>query len=56
MAKVLVVDDEQAITTLLKYNLEKAGYEVKTVNNGNDALRINWQIRLYNLRSNVARN
>ena len=25
MAKVLVVDDEQAITTLLKYNLEKAG-------------------------------
>ena len=46
MAKVLVVDDEQAITTLLKYNLEKAGYEVK----------INWQIRLYNLRSNVARN
>ena len=38
MAKVLVVDDEQAITTLLKYNLEKAGYEVKTVNNGNDAL------------------
>lgn len=38
MAKALVVDDEQAITTLLKYNLEKAGYEVKTVNNGNDAL------------------
>ena len=31
-------EDEQAITTLLKYNLEKAGYEVKTVNNGNDGM------------------
>ena len=33
MAKVLVVDDEQAITTLLKYNLEKAGYEVNPSSN-----------------------
>jgi len=28
MAKVLVVEDEQALSLLLKYNLEKEGYEV----------------------------
>ena len=27
--KVLVVDDEESIVELLKYNLEKDGYEVK---------------------------
>ena len=29
MHKVLVVDDEEPILELLKYNLEKNGYEVK---------------------------
>jgi len=33
--KVLVVDDEEAILELLKYNLEKEGYEVKVASNGN---------------------
>ncbi|WP_462412466.1 response regulator [Neobacillus sp. Marseille-QA0830] len=33
-AKVLVVDDEQSIVTLLKYNLEQAGYEVITAMDG----------------------
>ena len=28
--KVLVVDDEQSILTLLQYNLQQAGYEVIT--------------------------
>ena len=28
--KVLVVDDEQSIVTLLQYNLQQAGYEVLT--------------------------
>ncbi|MEW9500650.1 response regulator transcription factor [Jeotgalibacillus marinus] len=34
--KVLVVDDEQSIVTLLKYNLEQAGYEVITAFDGED--------------------
>lgn len=37
MKKVLVVDDEIAIVTLLKYNLEKAGYVVTTQNDGQQA-------------------
>lgn len=32
--KVLVVDDEQSILTLLKYNLQQAGYEVITAMDG----------------------
>jgi len=32
--KVLVVDDEQSIVTLLKYNLEQAGFEVITAMDG----------------------
>jgi two-component system alkaline phosphatase synthesis response regulator PhoP len=32
--KVLVVDDEEPILELLKYNLEKEGYEVKVANHG----------------------
>lgn len=38
--KVLVVDDEEPILELLKYNLEKNGYEVKTAENGAKALDI----------------
>lgn len=36
--KVLVVDDEESILELLKYNLEKQGYEVKTASNGFEAV------------------
>lgn len=32
--KILVVDDEQSIVTLLQYNLEQAGYEVITAMDG----------------------
>ncbi|MBS1486924.1 MAG: response regulator transcription factor [Bacteroidetes bacterium] len=32
--KVLVVDDEESILELLKYNLEKEGYDVRTAQNG----------------------
>lgn len=32
--RVLVVDDEQSIVTLLQYNLEQAGYEVMTAMDG----------------------
>lgn len=34
--KVLVVDDEQSIVTLLQYNLEQAGYEVLTATDGEE--------------------
>lgn len=36
--KILVVDDEADILELLKYNLKKEGYLVKTVSNGIDAV------------------
>ena len=38
MYKVLIVDDEEAILELLKYNLEKDGYEVETASNGQEAV------------------
>lgn len=38
MKKVLVVDDDQAILTLLTYNLTKEGYEVETAVDGQEAL------------------
>ena len=38
--KVLVVDDEEHIVELLKFNLENTGYKVITANNGNDAIRL----------------
>ncbi|MCZ0717499.1 response regulator transcription factor [Aerococcus kribbianus] len=38
MKRVLVVDDEQSIRTLLTFNLEKAGYEVASAEDGETAL------------------
>lgn len=38
MRKVLVVDDESSIVTLLKYNLEEAGFEVITASDGLEGL------------------
>ncbi|MBL7858870.1 MAG: response regulator transcription factor [Cyclobacteriaceae bacterium] len=38
--KVLVVDDEEPILELLKYNLEKSGYDVKTASDGARAVDI----------------
>ena len=38
--KIVVVEDENDITELVKYNLEREGFEVKTANNGNLALEI----------------
>lgn len=35
MAKIMIVEDEQAISLLLKYNLEKEGYETICVAHGN---------------------
>ena len=36
-ARVLIVEDEDALTTLLRYNLEAEGYEVDAVTRGDDA-------------------
>lgn len=38
--KVLVVDDEEPILELLKYNLEKQGYEVRTAGDGQVAVDV----------------
>ena len=38
--KILVVDDETDILTLLEYNLEKAGFKVVSANDGPDAIEI----------------
>ncbi|HYF66481.1 MAG TPA: response regulator transcription factor [Ohtaekwangia sp.] len=40
MHKVLVVDDEESIVELLKYNLEKSGYDVRTALDGIKAVEI----------------
>lgn len=38
MKRILVVDDELSITTLLKYNLEKENFEVEVCHDGESAL------------------
>ena len=38
--KILIVDDEEHIIELLKFNLLNAGYDVFTANNGIDAVKI----------------
>jgi two-component system phosphate regulon response regulator PhoB len=35
--KILVVEDEDALSVLLRYNLESEGYDVETVNRGDEA-------------------
>ncbi len=37
--KILVVDDEESIVTLLQYNLERSGYHVITASDGEEALK-----------------
>jgi len=40
-ARILIVEDEESLVTLLRYNLEKAGYRVESVERGDEAeLRI----------------
>ena len=38
--KVLAVDDDESIIEILRYNLEKAGYEVRTAADGQEALDV----------------
>ncbi len=39
-ANILIVDDEEDICEILQYNLEKAGYDVKTVLSSEEALSV----------------
>jgi len=36
---ILLVEDEQSMITLIKYNLESAGYNIYSVRNGREALK-----------------
>ncbi|MBP3949741.1 response regulator transcription factor [Bacillus suaedae] len=38
--RLLVVDDEESIATLLQFNLEQAGFEVVTASDGAEALKL----------------
>jgi two-component system, OmpR family, alkaline phosphatase synthesis response regulator PhoP len=38
--KVLIVDDEESIVELLKYNLEKEGYDVQTASDGEEGVAV----------------
>jgi len=40
MERILVVEDDKHISRLLKYNLEKSGYDVTVVACGEDALEV----------------
>src|SRR5262245_4562611 len=40
LGRVLVVEDEQDVTELLRYNLTKEGYEVTAAPNGADAVKL----------------
>lgn len=38
--KILIVDDEIHIVNILKFNLKKAGFDIITASNGEEALKI----------------
>ena len=38
--KILVVDDEQSIVELIRFNLEKEDWQVVTANDGDEAIQI----------------
>ena len=38
--KILAIDDEKDILLLLKYNLEKEGYYVKTSRSGEEGIKV----------------
>ena len=41
MKRILVVDDEQDLCEILKFNLETEGYEVETANSAEEAKAVN---------------
>lgn len=53
MARILIIEDESDIQSLLRYNLEKEGHQVTVAGNGSDGLhelrRRNWDLVLLDL-------
>jgi len=45
MKKILIVDDEKLISSIISFNLKKVGYETIVANNGEEGLE---SVRLYN--------
>lgn len=45
LGRVLVVDDEQDILQIIRYNLESSGFEVKTASNGVEAIEVAQQFK-----------
>lgn len=41
--RILVVDDEEDLCEILKFNLENEGYEVDTANSAEEALKMEYQ-------------
>ena len=41
--RIMVVDDEESLCEILKFNLEKEGYEVTTANSAEEVLALNLQ-------------
>ena len=39
MTKILIVEDEAGLVTLLKYNLEKQGYQTTNVMDGREGIQ-----------------
>ena len=37
--KILLVDDENDVVEIIKYNLEQEGYQLETASNGKEALK-----------------
>lgn len=46
-AKILLIDDEESVCDILKYNLEKEGYEVDTAYSAEEALEL--ELKQYDL-------
>lgn len=44
MARILVVDDEETLCEVLRFNLEEEGYDVDTACGAEEALRLNCRI------------
>ena len=40
--RILVVDDEEDLCEILKFNLEMEGYMVDTANSAEEALKLEW--------------
>ena len=45
MPKILVVDDERPIAEIIKYNLQKEGFEVQTAYDGDEAVKAVHQMK-----------